>query len=137
MYKLKAEVEKMAEIKAVEIYEKISKIRIDINNCEEFSDYKKRILRGNVRSMLETIDRPDSFYGARERVGYMAMFAITIILAISAFLTQWINSLRIIGVWIILMLLSALYMPSLDDITEGIIKSGNSMLYKIFIKQKK
>ena len=127
----------MAEIKADEIYEKIGAIRKDINNCEELIDEKKRILRGNIRSMLETIDFPDSFYGARERVGYLITVAVLVLFAISAYLTQWIDSLWIIGAWILILLYRALYVTSLDDITLSIIKSGNHTLYRIFIKQNK
>jgi len=127
----------MAEIKANEIYKKIGEIRVDINNCEELSDEKKTILRRNIRFMLETIDLPDFFYGARERMGYLVIIAITMLIAISAFLVQWINGLWIIGVWMLLILIRARYLPSLDDITLDVIKSGNHTLYKIFIKQNK
>ena len=127
----------MAEIKADEIYEKIGEIRIDINNCEELKDEKKTILRRNIRSMLETMDVPDSFYGARERMGNLAFVAVIILLAISAFLTQRIDSLWIVGAWILFILIRARYLPSLDDMTLNMIKSGNSTLYKIFIKQNK
>lgn len=125
----------MAEIKAIEV--KISGLIKDINGCKEMSEEKKRILRRNVGSMLKTIDLPDSFYDARERVGYLAVVIVTISLAVSLILTEWINSLWIIGAWILIFPIRALYLPSLDDITLGIIKSGNSILHRIFIKQNK
>lgn len=128
---------KIKTVEIVEIYKKIGEITTDINNCKELSDEKKIILRGNTRSMLETIDLPDFFYGVKERVGWLVTVAVLVLFVISAFLTQRINDLWIIGAWILFILARIIYLPSLDDITLSIIKSESSALRRIFIKQKK
>ncbi|MDF1497865.1 MAG: hypothetical protein P1P85_00715 [Patescibacteria group bacterium] len=130
----------MADNENSEMAKKIEKIIKYINNSD-LLDWKKTILRGNSRSMLETIDAPDCFHDTRERVGYLAAFVLAVMFMLSAFLIVWLENLWsdsfLVGVWILLILFRAIFLPSLDNITLNIIKSKNDTLRKLFIKPKK
>lgn len=124
-----------------ELFEQLDNLRREIGNIEDITKEKKRIIGKNIKASLRAIEVPDFYYGARERVVLMVQIIVIALFISALFIASYATSrgmdaVTVVAIGIIPIIIFAMKMPSIEDLTEKISRSDNDILRKIFIPQK-